>query len=207
MSAAWLLAHSTCDGCRSHGDTYRCSSSLLLVARRPPGVPVSPLLFWLQPGVNPAALEFLSNISELLNWTERLRLYSVPASLGHVFGLVVLLKQEGLPAAFRLNRRVLRAALSLLPKRQSSGTALRDTAVDGHPRHKYTYLDIFSRCFTIGANNAIPVARFWYLLSRGLGAGTAAQAAAPQKCARAKPCSTAQPQPSQIPGQEISAHS
>lgn len=44
-------------------------------------------------------------------------------------------------------------------------------------------------------------------MSQGLRAGTTAQAATPQKRATAKPCSTAQPQPSQIPGQEISAHS
>lgn len=32
--------------------------------------PRSLLLFWLQPGVHPAGLWFLSNLSELLNWTK-----------------------------------------------------------------------------------------------------------------------------------------
>lgn len=41
----------------------------------------------------PDGILFLSNISEHLNWTKRLWLYSIPVSLKHVFGLVVLLGQ------------------------------------------------------------------------------------------------------------------
>lgn len=67
-------------------------------------MPLPPLLFWLQPGVNPAGLQFLSNSSELLNWTKRLWLYSIPVSLECVFGLAVLLKQEGLSTAFPPNK-------------------------------------------------------------------------------------------------------
>lgn len=155
VPSSWLLARVMgADPMETPADAL----SLLVMAKHPPGVPVSPLLFRLQPEVNPAGLYFLSNIR--LNWTKRPRLYSVPASLEHVFGLAVLLKQEGLSAACPLNRLVPGAAPSLVPKCQSSGTVLRETAVDSHPRREYTYLNIFNPCFTIGANNAIPITRF-----------------------------------------------
>ena len=80
-------------------------------------------------------------------------------------------------------------------------------AVDAHPTHRCTYLPILSHHFAVGASNAIAGTGFSWLLSRGLGAGTVAQAAAPQRGAMGKPRSTAQPQPSQSPVREIPAHS